>query len=297
MSQLPIRSMTGYARIRRSTSLGDVIFSLRAVNHRGLDLHFNLPSLLDPYEAAFRSVLKKNLLRGHVELRVNVERTRSGKTSFNRELMDSYLSAYREAASELSIDTLPDLNVALRLPGMLVDAPPPEQGEALENELVAAMTEACQLLNEFRVREGAELVADMKTRQQRISAHAAQLETLRADAVNALKKRLEERLAEVVLKVDPQRLAQEVAILVDRSDIAEEISRLSIHTVQLGELLDRGGEVGKKLDFLLQELNRETNTMLSKTANAGEPGIRISEIALSIKAEIEKIREQSLNVE
>ncbi len=289
--------MTGYARVRKSTSLGDVIFSLRAVNHRGLDLHFNLPSLLDPYEAAFRSVLKKNLLRGHVELRINVERTRSGKTSFNRDLMDSYLTAYREAASELSINTLPDLNVALRLPGMLVEVPPPEPGEALEKELTEGMTEACEVLNEFRVREGGELVTDMKARQQRISGHAAQLEPLRADAVNALKKRLEERLAEVVVKVDPQRLAQEVAILVDRSDIAEEISRLNIHTVQLGELLERGGEVGKKLDFLLQELNRETNTMLSKTANAGEPGIRISEIALAIKAEIEKIREQSLNVE
>lgn len=297
MSHLPIRSMTGYARVRKSTVLGEVVFSLKSVNHRGLDLQFNMPSLLDPFEAGFRSILKKNLARGHVELRVHVERTRSGKTSFNQELMESYLAAYREAAEAHGVVAPPDLNTALRLPGMLVEAPAAEPGEALEQELSTGMKETCQLLNEFREREGRELVADMKSRQEKIASHAKNLENFRTAAVNALKKRLEDRLAELEVKVEPQRLAQEVALLVDRSDIAEEISRLNIHVVQLGELLEKGGEVGKKLDFLLQELNRETNTMLSKTANAGEPGMEISGIALGIKAEIEKIREQSLNVE
>lgn len=296
-SHTAIRSMTGYARTRKPTALGEVIFALRSVNHRGLDLHFNLPTILDPFEARFRAILKKRLLRGHVELRVIVERARTGQASFNRELLEAYLSAFREAAEAHGITEQPDLNAALRLPGMIVEPTSSEPNEALENELVAGLEEACDRLNEFREREGSELTADMLARQQNMAAAAAKLEDFRASAVDALRKRLEERLAEMAVKVDPQRLAQEVALLADRSDIAEEISRLRIHVVQLHELLTKGGEVGKKLDFLLQELNRETNTMLSKTANAGEPGMAISEIALGIKAEIEKIREQSLNVE
>ena len=116
-------------------------------------------------------------------------------------------------------------------------------------------------------------------------------------AVTALQQRLNDRLADVALKLDPQRIAQEVALLVERSDISEEVARLKIHAAELGELLAKGGEVGKKLDFMLQEMNRETNTILSKTSNAGEPGVEISRLALNVKAEIEKIREQSLNVE
>lgn len=289
--------MTGYARVRKSTPLGDVIFALRAVNHRGLDLHFNLPSLLDPFEAGFRAILKKRLLRGHVELRVNVEATKSAQSGFNRELLDAYISAFREAAEIHGLDAQPDLNSAFRLPGILKEQTAVEPNEALEGELTEGLEEACTRLNEFRDREGAELTADMLERQRKIAASAEGLEALRADAVDAMRKRLEERLSEVTIKVDPLRLAQEVVLLADRSDIAEEISRLRIHVVQLGELLEKGGEVGKKLDFLLQELNRETNTMLSKTANAGESGLAISGIALAIKAEIEKIREQSLNVE
>lgn len=289
--------MTGYARVRKSTPLGDVIFALRAVNHRGLDLHFNLPSLLDPFEAGFRAILKKRLLRGHVELRVNVEATKSAQSGFNRELLDAYISAFREAAEIHGLDAQPDLNSAFRLPGILKEQTAVEPNETLEGELAEGLEEACTRLNEFRDREGAELTADMLERQRKIAASAEGLEALRADAVDAMRKRLEERLSEVTIKVDPLRLAQEVVLLADRSDIAEEISRLRIHVVQLGELLEKGGEVGKKLDFLLQELNRETNTMLSKTANAGEAGLAISGIALAIKAEIEKIREQSLNVE
>lgn len=289
--------MTGYARVRKSTPLGDVIFALRAVNHRGLDLHFNLPSLLDPFEAGFRTILKKRLLRGHVELRVTVELAKSSQSGFNRELLDAYLLAFREAAEIYGLDAQPDLNSAFRLPGILKEQTAVEPNDALEGELAEGLEEACTRLNEFREREGSELTADMLERQRKIAASADGLEALRADAVDAMRKRLEERLSEVTIKVDPLRLAQEVVLLADRSDIAEEISRLRIHVVQLGELLEKGGEVGKKLDFLLQELNRETNTMLSKTANAGEAGLAISGIALAIKAEIEKIREQSLNVE
>ncbi len=125
------------------------------------------------------------------------------------------------------------------------------------------------------------------------------MERIRGTAQAAFQARLSDKLRELLkgVQVDPQRLAQEAAILADRSDIGEELARLKIHSGQLGELLDGGGEVGKKLDFLLQEMNRETNTILSKTSGAGEAGLRITGLALAAKASIEKVREQSLNLE
>jgi uncharacterized protein (TIGR00255 family) len=128
------------------------------------------------------------------------------------------------------------------------------------------------------------------------------METIRADAPEVFQHRLAERLKDLLknaqgVQIDPQRLAQEAAILADRSDIGEELARLKIHSGQLAALLEAGGESGKKIDFLLQEMNRETNTILSKTTGAGEIGLKITELALAAKAAIEKIREQSLNLE
>lgn len=295
---MSVKSMTGFARIRRSTELGEATFTLRSVNHRGLDLHFNLPSVLDPFEHAMRAALKKHVARGHVELRVAIEKRKSTQApSVNRELVESYLAAFRELALEHSLTGEPDLNAALQLPGALSEAASAEPDEAVEAEMVEGVTAACELLNAFREREGAELVAELLTRQRAILAAASQLEGLRERAVEAVAARLSERAAEMAVKLDPQRLAQEVALLADRSDIAEEVTRLGIHARQLEQLLSGSGEIGKKTDFLLQEMNRETNTMLSKTQNAGDAGIAITNIALEIKSQIEKIREQSLNLE
>ena len=154
-------------------------------------------------------------------------------------------------------------------------------------------------LNAFRAREGAEIGAEMRTHNARVAAVAEEMERIRVGAAGAFQARLSERLKELLkgAQIDPQRLAQEAAILADRSDIGEELARLKIHSAQLAALLEAGGEVGKKLDFLLQEMNRETNTILSKTNGAGEAGLKITELALEAKAAIEKIREQSLNLE
>ncbi len=293
-----IRSMTGYARVRKSTSLGEVTYSLKSVNHRGLDLHFNLPASLDAYEPVLRAVLKRRLVRGHVELRVNVtNQSSNAPIAVNQELLATYLGAFKEAAKTHRLDSEPDLNLAFRIPGMLTDPVPADSESLAEAEIVAGLEEACDQLEAFRQREGAELGAEMIRRQRSIVSSALDIDRVRPEVVAALQNRLNERLAEVALKFDPQRVAQEVALLVERSDISEEVARLKIHAGELGELLAKGGEAGKKLDFMLQEMNRETNTILSKTSNAGEPGVEISRLALQIKAEIEKIREQSLNVE
>lgn len=293
-----IRSMTGYARVRKSTALGEVIYSLKSVNHRGLDLHFNLPASLDAYEPALRAVLKRRLLRGHVELRVHIASQPSqALVAVNQELLAAYIGAFKEAAKTHRLDSEPDLNLAFRIPGMLTDAAAGDTESSAETTLVSGLEEACDQLEAFRQREGAELATEMIRRQLSIVSAALDIDRMRPAAITALQQRLNDRLAEVALKLDPQRIAQEVAILVERSDISEEIARLKIHAAELGELLAKGGEVGKKLDFMLQEMNRETNTILSKTSNAGEPGVEITRLGLHIKAEIEKIREQSLNVE
>ena len=153
--------------------------------------------------------------------------------------------------------------------------------------------------NGFRAREGAEIADEMRGHNAHIATAAADMEKLRVHAAGAFQTRLAERLKDLLkgVQIEPQRLAQEAAVLADRSDISEELARLKIHSGQLAGLLDAGGEVGKKLDFLLQEMNRETNTILSKTNGVGDSGLRITELGLGVKAAIEKIREQSLNLE
>jgi uncharacterized protein (TIGR00255 family) len=170
---------------------------------------------------------------------------------------------------------------------------------AVEKPLLMALEEAAEVLNQFRSREGDELAAFIREHSATIVSGAGEIAEIRSRAMPAFQARLTEKLKELLgnSTLDPSRIAQEAALLADRSDIGEEISRLQIHSRQLTEILDAGGEVGKKLDFLLQEMNRETNTILSKTTGIGELGLRITDVALAAKAAIEKIREQALNLE
>ena len=295
-----IHSMTGYARVTRSAGEREFVVSVKSLNHRALDIHFHLPSELEPFEPALRSAVKRSLARGHLDLRISVAHAATGgSVRLNRPLLESYLSAHRQAATEYGIDSEPDLNSALRIPGMFEPAANGEFGPDLESVLVDALETALAELNTFRSREGAEIKAKLQSRNQAIVEAVEKLQRLRGAALPAFEDRLRRRL-EVLLNgsaLDPQRLAQEVALLADRSDIGEELERLQIHAAQLESLLAAGGEVGKKLDFLLQEMNRETNTILSKTGSSGEAGLEITTIALGIRSDVEKIREQSLNLE
>jgi uncharacterized protein (TIGR00255 family) len=292
--------MTGFARVQRPTDLGDLTVSLKSVNHRGLDLHFHLGAELDALEPAMRATLKRSILRGHVDVRCALLRSGGAASGeLNLPLFRSYVAAFRKAAAAEGIEAQPDLNRILSLPGILSGSDQLTPDAALEKAVLAAVEEAAGMLNQFRAREGAELAGFIRDQNARIQAGAAEMQRIRAGAVPAFQKRLVERLQELLgsATLDPQRLAQEAALLADRSDIGEEISRLEIHAHQIDEILDSGGEVGKRLDFLLQELNRETNTILSKTSGLGDLGLRITDLALASKAAIEKIREQALNLE
>lgn len=292
--------MTGFARVRRVTPQGEIVLSLKSVNHRALDLQFHLPSEVDPYEGALRKAISSNITRGHVDVRVHLVRnSTSGGAAVNHALLSGWIAAFRQAAEHYGLSGEPDLNTALRIPGMLDDRGPEELGSEFEAALMSAANEAIRLLNEARAREGADTASVLRNHRERIETAAREMEGLRGEVSAQLHARLQEKLTEVfrVTNADPGRIAQEVALLTERSDISEEIARLKIHSQRLAELLDTGGETGKRLEFLTQEMQRETNTVLSKSMTAGEPGRRITAIGLELKAEIEKIREQSLNLE
>jgi uncharacterized protein (TIGR00255 family) len=302
----PVRSMTGYARIRRDTPLGQLAVSLRSVNHRGLDLHFHTHSEFAPFENAIRSLLKQHVGRGHVEVRASLNRssgamtTDEASTTYNRDLLVRYLAAFRQASSEFDLSAEPDLNVAFRIPGVFDSENASESLDpAFEPEVTAAFAACLADFNATREREGQLLREHMMSETETILSQATRMWEIRASALAWFQQRLEERLRELlaVAGIEPRRLTEEAALLTDRSDIQEELTRLDIHTKELRQILHQGGEVGKRLDFLLQELNRETNTILSKTSGVGDAGLTLTNLALATKANIEKIREQALNLE
>ena len=293
--------MTGFARVKKDVPAGELVLTIKSVNHRGLDVHLHVPSEMEPLESDLRAILKEGVARGHLQVNVALSRAGSnGESPLNRPLLDAYMRAFRAAAEILRANAQPDLNAALAIPGMLAtSAAAAEPDESVVEAVRQAAREAVAALNEFREREGAATAAEVRERSANIGRLVDRMQEIRAGAVPAFQKRLRERLADLLqgAAIDPQRLAQEAAILADRSDISEELVRLRTHTAQVDKLLAEGGEVGKRLDFLLQEMNRESNTVLSKTGGLGELGLTITELALAAKSEIDKIREQSLNLE
>jgi uncharacterized protein (TIGR00255 family) len=292
--------MTGFARVKKTVTEGELVLSLKSVNHRGLDMHFHLPPELDALESGLRAEIKRGVARGHLQIHISFMRAEEGAAApLNRALLDSYVRAFREGAVLYSLSGQPDLNAALRIPGMLGGAATEELGESVAQAVLEAAAEAVTALNAVREREGAATARELHQRCQSIGGLVERMQEIRAGSLPAFQKRLREKLTDLLhgAGIDPQRLAQEAAILADRSDISEELVRLRTHAEQLEQMLSAGGEIGKRLDFLLQEMNRESNTVLSKTGGLGDIGLTITELALAAKSEIDKIREQSLNLE
>jgi uncharacterized protein (TIGR00255 family) len=274
---------------------------VKSVNHRFLDIQLRLPAGFDALEMEMRRVLKESLVRGHVELTLSVDRTTQQKAGYNRELVAAYIDAFRQARGAFRLKGDPDLNVALRMPGAL-------QAEVRGNldEDIAVLSESAtreigpllQELKVMRAREGEALEANLRAGLDRLAEAVAGVAALRPEVEQRYQERLTQRLvAATGNEFNRQRLLEEVAVLVDHSDISEELERMVTHIGHFRELLSAGGEVGKKLDFLLQEMNREANTLLSKTGGVGGKGTKITELGLAMKADIEKAREQVQNAE
>jgi uncharacterized protein (TIGR00255 family) len=273
------------------------VLSLKSVNHRFLDLHFRLPSGTDSLEMQLRRLLKEKMARGHVEVSLSLERTSNETFAMNREIVGGYISAFRAAAAEFSIAAVPDLNAIFRLPGALESANETADGE-LESAVMAKVGDALDRLNQMREEEGRGIARELRDRMLHLSEASKSVHQHRRAILQNYAERLQSRLQELIgASIDKERILQEAALLVDRSDIQEEIVRLETHVQHFLGLLDQGGEIGKKMDFLLQEMNREANTLLSKTSGLAGEALKITEAGLAMKSEIEKSREQVQNLE
>ena len=303
-----VYSMTGFASVRLDgLEVGSATLSLKSVNHRFLDLQVRIPGQMEVLEAQLRKLLTAALRRGHVELTLQIERRVRASVGFNEELLAGYVDAFRVAAAKHGLNAEPDLNEMLRLPGMLAAqaAAPGVQREelaGLEAAVVEAVPGLVELFQQAREQEGASLVAALRTSMERLRVLADEAAALREGVRVAMFERLRARIAELTQPTATGelegRLLTEAALLAERSDVEEELVRLRTHAERFLAMLEAGGEVGKRLDFLLQELNREANTLLSKTSGASSGnGLRITEIGLEMKVEIERAREQVQNLE
>jgi len=299
---MAIYSMTGYARTQ--VSVNDQLkytLSLKSVNHRFLDVQMRLPSGLDGLEMELRKALKDSLVRGHVDVTLSVDRSSQQAAGYNRTLVAAYVDAFKTASSEFGLFGVPDINAVLRLPGALQPdcrTNGEEDSEALTASVLKEIGPLLEQLKTMRAREGESLAAILNGTLDRLEEATAGVAELRPEVEARAQERLTQRLiAAVGQDFNRQRVLEEIALMVERSDITEELARMTTHIGHFRELLVAGGELGKKLDFLLQEMNREANTLLSKTRSVGGKGTRVTELGLAMKSEIEKTREQIQNVE
>jgi uncharacterized protein (TIGR00255 family) len=300
-----IRSMTGFAQAHSERDGRSLRINLRSVNHRFLDLRFRMPDGFEVFESRARQAIRNRLRRGHVDVNVYYEAAGPASIEIHREVAEAYMKALEELRRQFGVKNEPDLTSLFRLPGVV--AAPGAAGE-LQNEetqerlgaqLETCLEQALGRLETMRRSEGQTLAGEMRAMLARIVKRTAEIESLTERMRPAFARRLESKLNELLngVQVDPARLAQEAALLAERSDVSEELARLRSHVEQFQELLAGAGEVGKKLDFLLQEMQREANTLLSKTPGVESEGLAITGFALEVKSDIERLREQAQNVE
>ena len=289
--------MTGYGKAMVAGDDFSVSVDLKTVNNRFLDIHLRVGSELASVEPSIKKRISSRLSRGRVDVTVSMERVSQIAYEINRPLIAGYVSALKQLQQDFDIAGELDINVIARIPGALQPA-----RNGIDERMIAAldqaMDQALDELERMREQEGEALKNELRERVQKIETLVPIIEASAAGLADAYRLRLQKRIGELlnragqVVEIDPVRLAQEVAYLADRSDVSEEMVRLRSHLAQFQEALNAPGEAGKMLDFLLQELNREANTTLSKSTD-----LAIKEAGLAIKAEVEKLREQVQNVE
>lgn len=289
--------MTGFGRASVSDENHSITVELKTVNNRFLDVNLRLPAELQLIEPVIKKMLGTRLARGRVEVNLQYDRNDAVELEINRPLIAGFLAAMKEMQSEFSLSGEPDINVIARLPNVVNTRkvePSVDFISAIERIFVAAIND----LEGMRAKEGEMLSAELSARVDDIEARLPAIESESAKVADEYSTRLTKRITELIARTDSQldidqgRIAQEVAFLADRADISEEISRLKSHIEHFRSIVKDERDVGKRLDFLTQEFNREANTIASKTNN-----MIVKENALAIKSEIEKIREQVQNVE
>jgi uncharacterized protein (TIGR00255 family) len=296
--------MTGYAMVRGEYAGWLIRVSVKSVNHRFLDVKVRIPDSLELYEHRLRQMVRGRIHRGHLDVHVSVDPGEAAPVHVNRALLKAYVGAAEELREQTSGKGELDYVSLLRLPGVITGLasvlPESEEGqEEFGKVLDKYLFDALSKMDEMRKTEGRHIADELRSRVANISGMTEQVRELVGTLRPAFARRLEARLRDLLngTNVEPARLAQEAALLAERSDISEELDRLRSHLQQFTKLLAGAGELGKKLDFLLQEMHREANTMLSKTPGVESEALAITGLSLEIKAEIEKLREQVQNIE
>lgn len=291
-----VRSMTGFGRGEASGEAGKITVEIKAVNHRFSEVLFRMPRQFGALEERARKLILAQVTRGRLEVYISWEASAEARgVKVDKDLALAYYNALKQLAGEIGSNSEISLDTLARLPDVLSVCDAEVTDDQIWAVLEPALHQAVAHLVAMREREGAALLADLTERLDRIAEFRAGLVTRAPQVVQEYRERLERRLGELLPQgnaVDPQRLAQEVAIFADRADITEEIQRLASHIEQFRQALQSGDAVGRKLDFLVQELGREVNTVGSKANDAA-----ITAAVVAAKSELEKIREQVQNLE
>ena len=291
-----IKSMTGYGRAVETVNGREFTVELRSVNNRYLDCGVKLPRSLTFAEEAVKQAVKASISRGKVDVFISV-RSEGGEevqVSLNKAVLEGYLSAMRQMVSDYGVADDISVSTVSRLPEVFIVERPEIDEDQLKNDLMSVVAKALEGYDAMRAAEGKALENDLRSRGQTILGLVEQVEQGNAQTVIDYRTRLENKLQEVLANtaIDESRILTEAAIFADKVAVDEETVRLRSHLQQMNTMLSGGGAVGRKLDFLLQEMNRETNTIGSKCTD-----VRLARVVVDIKAELEKIREQTQNIE
>ncbi len=284
--------MTAFAHHRAEHSWGTLTWELRSVNHRYLDLQFKLPELWRGVEPALREALRQQLARGKVEcaLRVHSENSADTTLELNEALAQQLIAAAQQLQQRIDGAAALDPLQLLQWPGVLSQSE--VDSDAVQSAILAAFSEALAELGATREREGSELRAFIEQRLQQIATITAELRQRMPEIVAAQRHKLQQRLADLQVQLDAERLEAEVALLAQKLDVDEELDRLQTHVAEVKRVLAKGGACGRRLDFLMQELNREANTLSSKAVVSDSTAA-----AVELKVLIEQMREQIQNLE
>ncbi|MFN2372145.1 MAG: YicC/YloC family endoribonuclease [Candidatus Krumholzibacteriia bacterium] len=291
-------SMTGFGSGEGRCGRWTVAVELRSVNHRFLDVALKLPGLVAPFELDIRNFLKDNVARGRVSVAVSLRSDQDqAAAGLDPGRLETAIAMLRTAAARIEQEThkLQEISLdhLLAVPDLFRAEEPEADPEDVRRALLDALAAACAGLQAMKQKEGAALVVEMRQRLHILQQQLVQVRKLAPLAVEETRTRLEERLAKLLSEpLEPQRLAQEVAILADKANINEECERLGVHIEAFLAALDEGGQVAKRINFLLQEMHREVNTMGSKTNI-----MAITTAVIAMKDEVESLREQIQNLE
>ena len=291
-----IKSMTGYGRAVETVNGRELTVELRSVNNRYLDCSVKMPRSVSFAEEAVKQAVKQSVSRGKVDVFISVKSENSDDTkiTLNTSVLEGYLGAMRQMVEQFSIRDDISVSTVSRLPEVFTVEKPEVDEEQLKADLMSVVSKALAGYDAMRCTEGKALDADLRSRGETILELVSQVEAGNAQTVIDYRTRLENKLKEVLgnTAIDESRILTEAAIFADKVCVDEETVRLRSHLQQMNTMLTGGGAVGRKLDFLLQEMNREANTIGSKCTD-----VKLARIVVDIKAELEKIREQTQNIE